>query len=80
MSSQHRNESSITPEGVSTFEYVARRLNLSPEGYASSQELKEWVRKNKDYKYVPLYLLELWGLEVNVDMAAGMKKPPKRAA
>jgi hypothetical protein len=29
---------------------------------------------------VPLYLLELWGLEVNVDMAAGMKKPPKRAA
>ena len=76
MSSQHPSESSITPEGVSTFEHVARRLHLSPEKYANSRELKEWVRKNKDHKYVPLYLLELWGLEVNLDIAAGMKKPP----
>jgi len=80
MASLHPNESSITPEGVSTFEHVARRLHLSPEKYANSRELKEWVRKNKDHKYVPLYLLELWGLEVNLDIAAGMKKPPKRAA
>ncbi len=80
MSSQHPSESSITPEGASTFEHVARRLHLSPEKYANSRELKEWVRKNKDHKYVPLYLLELWGLEVNLDIAAGMKKPPKRAA
>jgi len=38
------------------------------------------VRRNKDQKYVPLYILELWGLEVDVDVAAGMKEPPKRAA
>jgi len=80
MSSQHPNESGITPHGETTFEYVVRRLNLSLEEYAGSRELKEWVRKNKDHKYVPLYLLELWGLEVNLDIAAGMKKPPKRAA
>ncbi len=80
MSSQHPIQSSATPHGESTFEYVARRLHLSPEEYTTSVELKEWVRRNKDYKYVPLYLLELWGLEVNLDIAAGMKKPPKRAA
>src|SRR5579863_3188682 len=37
MSSQHPNESSITPHGETTFEHVARRLNLSPEKYASSR-------------------------------------------
>jgi hypothetical protein len=80
MSSRHSNQSNITPEGVSTFEHVARRLGLSPETYASSQELKEWVRRNKDEKYVPLQLLELWGFDVIVDTLELVKKPPKRAA
>ena len=53
MSSQHPN-GSATPHGESTFEYVVRHLNLSPEEYASSEALKEWVRRNKDHKYVPL--------------------------
>ena len=64
MSSRHPNESSITPHGETTFEHVAHRLHLSPEKYATSVELKAWVRKNKDHKYVPPGLLELWGFEV----------------
>ena len=48
-----QNESSITQDGASTFEHIVRRLHLSPEEYASSQALKEWVRRHKDHKYVP---------------------------
>jgi hypothetical protein len=80
MSSQRLPESSITPQGESTFEHVVRRLHLSPGEYTTSAELKEWVRRNKDHKYVPSHLLELWRFEVNVDIAPGPKKSPKRAA
>jgi hypothetical protein len=80
MPSQHSNESSITPQGESTFEYVARRLHLSPEKYASSAKLKAWVRRNKDHKYVPSYLLVAWHFDVDIKLFGGLKKPPKRAA
>jgi hypothetical protein len=74
------NKSSITLHGQSTFEHVVRRLRLSPEEYATSAELKEWVRRHKDEKYVPSQLLALWGFQVNVDIAPGPKKFPKHAA
>jgi hypothetical protein len=80
MPSQHSNESSITPQGASTFEHVAHRLRLSPSEYATSSELKEWVRRNKDHKYVPSYLLVAWHFDVDVKLFSGLKKPPKRAA
>lgn len=82
MSTRHSSaKASITPEGLSTFEYIVRHLQLSPEEYASSAVLKEWVRRHKDDKYVPPQLLDLWGFVVNTDdIAAGAKKPPKRAA
>jgi hypothetical protein len=81
MSSRPSNEASITPEGLSTFEYIVRHLHLAPSDYAGSAVLKEWVRRHKDEKYVPPQLLALWGFEVNMDeIAAGAKKPPKRAA
>ena len=51
------NPATITPEGASTFEQVVRRLGLSLYEYASSAELKAWVRKDKDEKYVLLQLL-----------------------
>ena len=31
----------------SSFEQVVKALNISPEEYESSLELKEWVRRNK---------------------------------
>jgi hypothetical protein len=50
---------------ASTFEQLARNLGLKPDGYESSVELKAWVFKNKDQKYVPSELLEAWGFVVD---------------
>jgi hypothetical protein len=50
--------------GASSFEEVVKRLRLTPQEYGDSAQLKDWVQKNKDQKYVPSNLLELWGLEV----------------
>jgi hypothetical protein len=45
----------------SAFERVVKNLGLSPEEYQSSLLLKEWVRQNMEEKYVPIYLLKVWG-------------------
>ena len=66
----------ITPHGESTFEHIVRRLRLSPEEYATSAKLKEWVRRNKDHKYVPSHLV----VDVDVKLFNEFKKPPKRTA
>jgi hypothetical protein len=50
------------PNTPSSFEEVARRLNLSEKQYRSSIPLKEWAQKHKDSKYVPQDLLEAWGI------------------
>ena len=78
--SASRNESRITLHGESTFEHVVRRLHLSPEEYASSAALKVWVRKNKDSKYVPPYLLDLWGFEVDDELSGKTANAFKRTA
>jgi hypothetical protein len=44
-----------------SFEHVVNALRLSPEEYERSIPLKEWVRLNKDDKYVPSELLKAWG-------------------
>jgi hypothetical protein len=51
-----------------SFEEAVKRLHLSPAEYGSSAALKEWVRKNKDQKYVPDDLLEFWGFEVKGEL------------
>jgi len=45
--------------GARSFEDIVKKLCLSPVEYESSIQLKEWVRKNKDQKYVPLNLLRM---------------------
>jgi hypothetical protein len=58
----------IVPQAGSTaFEYFVARLGLSPGEYATSIELREWVRRNKDHKYVPSAVLNLWGLQADVE-------------
>jgi hypothetical protein len=59
-------ESAIS--GASSFEKMVEALGLRPDQYLSSTALKEWVRSNKDDKYVPSDLLKAWGF--NVDEAA----------
>ena len=46
---------------ATSFERVVEHLGLKPEEYLASSALKEWVRLNKDEKYVPPHLLEAWG-------------------
>lgn len=47
----------------SSFEQVVRSLQLSPDTYANSPELKAWVRRNKKLKFVPPDLLATFGFE-----------------
>ena len=61
-------ELSIIPyTGASSFEELVRKLRLSPAEYEGSIQLKAWVQKNKDQKYVPSSLLQAWGVEVKED-------------
>jgi hypothetical protein len=51
-----------------SFEQIVRKLGLSPDQYLASVQLKEWVRKNKDQKYVPSDLLKAWNFEAASDV------------
>ena len=46
-----------------SFEHMVRVLGVRPDQYKDSLALKEWVRRNKDEKYVPPELLKHWGFE-----------------
>jgi hypothetical protein len=50
---EHKDEGCME----SSFEKMAKKLGLTPQGYETSVELKEWARQNVEEKYVPLYLL-----------------------
>ncbi len=73
---RHRvNRNFTKPEAIkplvfspSSFERVVKALNILPEEYQSSPELKEWVWRNKDHKYVPTGLLEAFGFRVNTEL------------
>jgi hypothetical protein len=49
---------------VSSFDQVVETLNLSPSQYEGSAQLREWVVRNKDHKYVPTEVLNAFGFEV----------------
>jgi hypothetical protein len=49
--------------GPCSFEEIVKKLGLSPDDYMHSAQLKSWVRKNKDQKYVPPSLLQAWKIE-----------------
>jgi hypothetical protein len=59
---------SATDVQPSSFEQVVRKLRLSPDQYLGSVQLREWVRKNKDQKYVPSDLLKAWDFEIASDL------------
>lgn len=48
---------------VTSFDEIVKQLRLRRTEYLCSQELKVWVQKNKDCKYVPLDLREAWDFE-----------------
>jgi len=52
----------------SAFEMMVKSLRLAPSGYIKSEQLREWVRANKEHRYVPPELLKAWGFEVKGDV------------
>ncbi len=50
---------------ATSFDHVVAILGITPEQYRTSAALKEWVRQNKDEKYVPPELLKYWGFSVD---------------
>jgi hypothetical protein len=55
----------VPPTGASAFEHMVATLCLAPEEYKNSTVLRNWVRENKDHRYVPSELLAVWGLRVD---------------
>lgn len=55
-------------DGPTSFEEIVSELGLSPADYQHSTQLKAWVQKNKDQKYVPSDLLRAWNFEVKGDL------------
>ena len=48
------------------FEKVVIELQLLPVDYVRSPSLRDWVRRHKDSKFVPEYLLEAWGFRIEL--------------
>jgi hypothetical protein len=51
-----------------SFEQVVSSLGLTPHQYHESTQLKDWVSKNKNSKFVPVDLLQAWGMTVKAEI------------
>ena len=46
------------------FEMQVKRIGLTRPEYIASTELKLWCERNRNRVYVPEWLLQVWGMEV----------------
>jgi hypothetical protein len=53
----------LTPP-ITEFAQIVRKFNLQPDQYIYSNRLREWANRNKNSKYIPESLLEVWGFEI----------------
>ena len=53
------------PALATEFELRVRHLQLTPELYTSSRELRAWCERNRNRVYVPEWLLAEWGIAVD---------------
>jgi hypothetical protein len=56
----------FAPHFLTEFEMEVRRLRLTKEMYAFSAELHGWCEQNRNRFYIPEWLLEKWGIEVDI--------------
>lgn len=47
---------------------MVEELKLPPADYVTSVQLRDWVSRNKDQKYVPSELLKAFGFEISTDL------------
>lgn len=62
------------PPALTQFETLVARLKLPPEDWPRSRTLRDFARRNASRFYVPEYLLDLWGIAVDEDFAAGRSR------
>jgi hypothetical protein len=53
-----------SPALATEFELRVRQLQLTPEMYAGSAELRNWCKQNKNRVYIPEWLLKIWSVTV----------------
>jgi len=53
------------PVLATEFELRAKQLQLTPELYTSSRELRAWCQQNRNRIYIPEWLLGEWGITVD---------------
>jgi hypothetical protein len=53
------------PALATEFELRVRHLQLTPEMYASSRELRIWCQQNRNRIYIPQSLLAEWDITVD---------------
>jgi hypothetical protein len=52
------------PAFPTEFEMQVKRIGLTKPEYIASAELKRWCERNRNRVYVPEWLLQAWGLDV----------------
>jgi hypothetical protein len=52
------------------FELQVRQLQLTAKMYTSSAELHTWCERNRNRFYIPEWLLEEWGITVELNFSA----------
>jgi hypothetical protein len=52
------------------FELQVRQLQLPAGMYTSSRELHTWCERNRNRFYIPEWLLEEWGITVDLNFSA----------
>jgi hypothetical protein len=50
---------------ITEFEKKVLELQLQPDQFVASADLREWAAKHRNTHYVPEPLLEAWGFEVD---------------
>ena len=55
---------------VSTeFEMQVTQLQLAPEAYVFSDQLRIWCKSNRNRCYIPEWLLDQWGFRVDANLS-----------
>ena len=54
------------PASPTEFDILVKRLRLIPEMYVASRELRRWCQLNRNRCYIPEWLLEEWGINVEI--------------
>jgi hypothetical protein len=61
------------PTTATAFELEMRRLGLDKRTCAKSKELRKWCERNKDWYYVPEWLLHKWKMTVDPHLSNDVK-------